>query len=186
MKLLLDYQTRAGAPAHPPSSWPQSTRIAMTVGEARLVVFAHPHCPCTRATLGELARVMARTEGRLHAAVQFVVPPGEDPQWARTDLWRSAAAIPGVQVGIDQGGAEARRFGSLTSGQVLLYDAAGRLCFAGGITAGRGHAGDNAGEDAIVAIASNGVGRLSSTPVYGCALKSPSTAAERMDPQCPK
>jgi hypothetical protein len=151
-----------------------------------LLMFAHPRCPCTRATLSELARVMARTGGRMHASVEFIVPPGEDPQWAQTDLWRSAAAIPETQVRLDTGGTEARRFGSATSGQVLVYDAAGRLCFAGGITAGRGHAGDNSGEDAVVAIANGGTGPLSHMPVYGCPLASPSAVAEMMKARCPK
>ncbi len=42
--------------------------------------------------------------------------------------------------------------GSSTSGQVLLYDPSGRLAFSGGITAARGHVGDNAGSDAIVGL----------------------------------
>ena len=186
MKFVLDYQARAGTPAHAPAGWPQASRIAVAAGEPRLLMFVHPRCPCTRATLSELERVLARTGGRLRAVVQFVVPAGEDPQWARSDLWRIASAIPGVQLGMDQGGVEARRFGSATSGQVLVYDAAGHLRFAGGITAGRGHEGDNAGGDAVVAIVRNGVGVPSSTPVYGCALASPSVVAEWMLPQCPK
>lgn len=185
MKFLVDYQSRAGVPAHAPAQWPRSTRIAMTAGEPMLLLFVHPHCPCTRATLGELARVLARTGGRLPAAVEFVVPPGEDPRWARTDLWQSATAIPGVRVGIDQDGAEARRFGSATSGQVLVYDTVGRLRFSGGITAGRGHAGDNAGGDAVVSLVSHGTGERS-TPVYGCALASSSSDAKGTNPPCPE
>jgi hypothetical protein len=187
MKLLLDYQARPGTPARPPARWPQATHIAVAAGEPSLVLFVHPRCPCTRATLGELARIMARTGGRVHAAVEFVVPPSQDPGWARSDLWRSAAAIPGVRVGIDQDGTEARRFASATSGQVLLYDASGQLRFAGGITAGRGHAGDNAGSDAVVAFVSDGAASRSQSPVYGCALASPHTAAVgRMPLSCPR
>lgn len=182
MKVVLDYQARAGAPAHPPSSWPRSTSIARASGEPKLLMFIHPRCPCTRATLGELERILARTGGRLPATAQFVVPAGETPQWAHSQLWRSAAAIPGLQIGIDRDGIEARRFGSATSGQVLVYDSTGRLRFAGGITAGRGHAGDNAGADAVVAIAGKGTGAWSSTPVYGCALASSAVDTSR----CPK
>ena len=42
--------------------------------------------------------------------------------------------------------------GATTSGHVLLYDAGGVLRFAGGITDGRGHEGDNAGLDAALAL----------------------------------
>ena len=99
-----------------------------------------------------------------------MVPPGLDSSWAKTDLWHSASSIPGVRVFMDHDGAEARRFGVATSGQALLYDAQGRLQFAGGITPGRGHAGDNAGSEAIVSrVKLHSAGR-SDTPVFGCAF----------------
>ena len=41
---------------------------------------------------------------------------------------------------------------SKTSGQVVVYDAKGALLFSGGITAARGHMGDNAGRDRITAL----------------------------------
>ena len=54
---------------------------------------AHPHCPCTRATLGELAVLMARVQKRVNAVVVFVVPNGVPEKWEETDLWRNAAQI---------------------------------------------------------------------------------------------
>jgi hypothetical protein len=94
------------------------------------------------------------------------------PGWERTPLWNRVAAIPGVAVQTDSGGVEAARFGSWTSGQILLYDAAGRLRFSGGITGSRGMAGDNAGADALLAqIASDaGSAPLAGSSVYGCEL----------------
>jgi len=68
---------------------------------------AHPHCPCTRATLGELAVLMARVQKRVNAVVVFVVPNGVPEKWEETDLWRNAAQIPGVRVLKDVGGKEA-------------------------------------------------------------------------------
>jgi hypothetical protein len=186
MRFVLDYQTRPGVSAHPPLAWPLASRILPAEGEPRLLLFVHPHCPCSRATLSELARVVAQTRGHLHVAVEFVVPPGQESRWGQTDLWQSVSGIPGVQVGLDQNGVEARRFGSVTSGQVLLYDAMGHLQFAGGITAGRGHAGDNAGSDAVVSFIRDGSGPRSSTPVYGCALASPASPMERMPFRCPR
>lgn len=172
MKLVLDYQGRAGAPAHAPARWPESTALAVVSGEPNLLVFVHPRCPCSRATLAELEHIAARTQGRLHAQVVFVIPPGQDPRWAQSDLWRKAAAIPGVRIGVDQDGLEARRFGSATSGQMLVYDGGGGLRFAGGITAGRGHEGRNAGGDAVVTVIQSGSTGCTTTPVYGCALES--------------
>jgi hypothetical protein len=115
---------------------------------------------------------MTRAQDRVTAYVLFLKPPGFPDYWEETDLWRSAAAIPGVKVLRDDAGAEARRFRAATSGQTLLYDADGRLLFSGGITASRGHAGDNAGRSVIVALLTEGQGGQTETPVFGCPLRS--------------
>ncbi len=136
-------------------------------------MLAHPHCPCTRASVGELARLMTRCEGLLTARVLFFEPPDAPEGWVRTDLWRSAAAIPGVDVLEDESGVEAGRFGATTSGQTVLYDVNGRLLFRGGITGARGHAGDNAGRSAIVSLLTGGTAGRMETSVFGCALQAP-------------
>ena len=66
--------------------------------------------------------------------------------------------------------AEARRFGAATSGYVVLYDMRGQLLFKGGITAGRGHAVDNAGADAIKSLLRGRSADMNRAPVYGCSL----------------
>src|SRR5438874_1239265 len=71
---------------------------------------------------------------------------------------------------LDSDGLESGRFGAETSGFVVLYDGQGKLLFRGGITAGRWHAGDNAGEDAILAALNHAASPLSEAPVFGCAL----------------
>jgi hypothetical protein len=137
-----------------------------------LVLFAHPHCPCSRATIGELAKLMTDCRGKLTATVLMLRPAGVQDGWERTDLWDSAAAIPGVSVVSDAGGTESRRFGAVTSGQVLLFAPDGRLLFSGGITESRGHRGDNAGRSAVAALVL-GTGRAAQpvfAPVYGCPL----------------
>src|SRR5206468_5995539 len=91
-------------------------------------------------------------------------------EWAKTDLFDAAAAMPGVEVHIDDGGKEARRFGSATSGMALLYDASGRLVFNGGITSARGHAGDNAGSAAIIAALQGDAAVRNQAMVFGCQL----------------
>ena len=170
MGLLVRYSLGPGRPAHAPELWPAGTRAARTPGRPSLVMIAHPRCACTRASLGELAVLMARCPGRLSATVLFVRPQGTPVAWDRTDLRSSAEAIPGVAVITDDDGREARRFGAATSGQVLLYDTEGRLEFSGGITAGRGHSGDNAGRAALEARLLEGRGGRPTTPVFGCAL----------------
>lgn len=194
MKVLLDYQVRPGTAAQAPAAWPAASALPHTAGTPTLVLMAHPRCPCTRATLGELERVVADTHGVLDVDVLFVIPRGFAAAWAHADLWRRAAAIPGVRLIEDPEGREARRFGAFTSGQALLYDAAGQLTFAGGITPGRGHEGDNAGRDAIVAsverrgtpVAPRSNTQPYETPVYGCALASSGTRSREGGPRCPR
>ncbi|HUR59158.1 MAG TPA: hypothetical protein VM029_15690, partial [Opitutaceae bacterium] len=94
----------------------------------------------------------------------------EPADWPHTDLWRRAAAIPGVKVLTDVDGRAAARFGAVTSGQALLFDTAGRLLFSGGITGARGHQGDNAGRRAVVARVFGRETAPAHTPVFGCSL----------------
>ena len=113
---------------------------------------------------------MAHSQGRLTAYVLFLKPKGLSAEWEKTDLWQSANNIPGVSVILDDDGREARLFQAATSGQTLLYDSEGRLVFKGGITASRGHSGDNAGRSAIVAIVNAEMPDRTDTYVFGCAL----------------
>ena len=135
-----------------------------------LVMAVHPQCPCTRASLAELALIMARLKGRLRAHVLFLLPGGTDSTWAEGGMWSTAAAIPGVTPHLDADGVEASRFGVETSGHTLLYDRDGALLFSGGITPSRGHEGDSVGRSAIVSLVEDGSSPLKVTVVYGCAL----------------
>ena len=169
---LWAYDTTPGAIARPPITSPQDvSRCTSDLPE--LVVLIHPKCPCSRATVGELARLMTDCQGKLAATVLVVRPAGVPEGWERTDLWTSAAAIPGVTVRSDSDGEASRRFGAATSGQVLLYGTDGRLLFSGGITASRGHHGDNAGRAAITSLVLGEAAErpaLLKSPVYGCQL----------------
>jgi hypothetical protein len=168
--LLSDYQATKGAVGETPEQWPSETCIRPDLHRDTLLMFVHPQCPCTRASIGELNHFTARSGGKVAAQVWFFRPAGFSEQWTRSGLWQSADAIPGVATHEDPDGAQARQFGAQTSGYVLLYDTHGRLLFKGGITAGRGHAGDNPGEDALVSILAGETVRVRETAVFGCSL----------------
>ena len=169
-KVLWDYQTTPGAAARSQGAWPAASRLRRDAGRATLVMAAHPHCACTRASLGELARLMQRLRGRVSAHVLFVRPRGGPAAWEDTDTWRAARGLPDVAVWKDEGGVEAARFGARTSGRVLLYDRAGRLVFSGGITPIRGHLGESAGKKRIVSLVTTGRADAATSRVFGCAL----------------
>lgn len=170
---LWGYENAPGEAGNPPQQWPSVSRIQLGRSNPTLVMLAHPRCPCTRASIGELARVMAHGQGRLSAYVLFIKPAGFDNDWEHSDLWESAASIPGVNVVSDPDGVEARLFNAATSGQTVLYNTGGQLIFSGGITGARGHHGDNAGESAIVAIVNAAVPEQNQTAVFGCPLFNP-------------
>jgi hypothetical protein len=169
--VLMDYQNAPGAPAEPPSQWPASSALDPG-GQTRgtLVLFAHPRCPCTRATLSELERLLHHVQGRVTTYVVFVQPEGYDRAWVRDHLWHRATAMPAVRPVRDVKGMEAERFGAFTSGQVLYYDEQQHLRFAGGITGARGHEGDNKGRQALRQLIQTGTANRTSTFVFGCAL----------------
>jgi hypothetical protein len=108
--------------------------------------------------------------GKSSVVVAFVKPDGKPNQWARDALWQSANSIPGVNAVIDSNGAEAALFGAEVSGQTYLYDKADQLVFQGGITAARGHWGDSAGKGAIREFLTEGLTKVTKTPVFGCSL----------------
>ena len=177
-RALLGYDYEAGADAKAPVMWPHDTKLQRTGSLPTIVVFAHPQCPCTRATIEELAVLMAKAHGRATATVVFVRPDEFPEGWEKTDLWKSAARIPGVDVWSDPGEVEAERFGAQASGQTMFYDASGVLKFSGGITEFRGHSGDNAGRSALVSLALTGRADIDHTSVYGCSLKNPERAVK--------
>jgi hypothetical protein len=169
---LFRYSATAGAPAQAPSEWPAATRIARRPDTWTVLLFAHPHCPCTRASLGELAVLLAQARGASVRATVILAGAGEMPaSWGDADLRTTAMGIAEVGLFEDEGGAEARRFGAYTSGQTLVYEPSGRLAFDGGITGARGHAGDNAGRETVRELlrGRKSAGGLSA-PVFGCAI----------------
>lgn len=154
--------------------WPQGISEPKT--KATLVMALHPHCPCSRASLEQLSRILARSGDRLSVLLLFYNPANQPPRWAETGLWRQAKDIPGAKVVHDTGGSLAQRFGLSVSGETAVYDAAGALAFRGGITAGRGHAGDNPGTDAVFTFVTTARSSAKRFPVFGCSLLSRASA----------
>jgi hypothetical protein len=170
---LMRYKNIAGAQLDAPARWPAASRLLRLPGQATLVMAAHPQCPCTRASLTELDRLLTRLHGRMHAIVLFVKPPGAPAGWEDTDLFHRARTLPDTQAVVDVDGVEAERFNALTSGLTLLYAADGRLLFSGGITAARGHEGDSVGREYILAALDGAHLPHPHAPVFGCALETP-------------
>lgn len=167
--LLWRHVAVAGDSGAPPPLRPAA--FAPADGKPLLVLFLHPRCPCSRATISELIGLLERSGGRL-AVHAFVYRPADGgAEWDEDGVREALAGIPSVTTDSDANGEVARRFGALTSGQAYLYAADGRLLFSGGLTGGRGHVGPNAGASAVAALLDSAVtAGVVSTPVFGCVI----------------
>lgn len=163
---LAVYEWTPGRDAEPPVRWPAAAGPAPD--RPTLLLFAHSRCPCTRASLDELAGIAAGAGDRL--AIRVVLWDPIAPEvGAPGELVARAAAIPGAVQLVADDGSTGALFGVHTSGQALLYDVGGRLVYSGGITAGRGRVGPSPGRRALEEQLAGRVGPASA-PVYGCAL----------------
>jgi hypothetical protein len=163
---LVRYKSRPGESSNAPARWPDDSAIALEAGRPTLLMFVHPDCPCSRASLRELESIAAAPAGRLSVRVLIDRSSGTGDEGPLRHL---AARIPGALVVADDG-REAARFGARTSGLVVAYDARGALLFRGGITSSRGHEGDSLGRRRLLALLAGRPADRRDAPVFGCAL----------------
>lgn len=166
---LFLYKGRPGSDGHPSAAWPEASSLAHATDRSTLLMFIHPDCPCTRASVEELAVIVDRADVRVRALV-VVMGADEAESLPSTGTVERARALPGVEVVFDRGGIEAKRFGAETSGHVLVFDEDGRRLYSGGITGSRGHQGDNAGRARVLALLSKRSADGAGAHVFGCAL----------------
>jgi hypothetical protein len=172
--LLLDaYAARPGTFGSSPERWPAGSILGLDSHRPTLLVFLHPRCPCSRASLAELASVMARCGDRVSAHALVFRPAQLPERWDCSGIEQDLRSLPDVATRPDLEGLEARRFGVATSGHVLLYDTRGRLLFSGGITPARGHQGENYGRSGVLARILGTDRERPVHPVFGCPLGTP-------------
>lgn len=177
---LWAYAFDSGVICQAPKRWPAESSIKPDDARATLLMFLHPQCPCSRASVEELARLMRFAKGRLAVHVCVFAPTMFPEDWVRADLWTSASAIPEVEMHGDPDAIEARRFKATISGTVLLYGPRRDLLFAGGITNGRGHGGDSVGRATILSLLEGGPVAGRQTPVFGCPIFDSNDAPARI------
>ena len=176
--MFCEYTFTAGSSPTTPAKLPVLSGIPRTTGQKQLVMFVHPHCQCTKASLTELSRALndIQKQGVQCPQVTFVIrqPELADERWESSPIITQCTSFETAQLLHDPGGRQARIFGVMNSGTCCLFNETGDLQFLGGITISRGHQGLNPGsvmlKDSILhgSIVSNPV------PVFGCALFSSS------------
>lgn len=165
------YERRPAPRSALAQTWPEQSGLVRNPGGFSLVMAVHPKCSCTRASVAELNKLMLGWGGRVHAVALVVQPFEVSDLWSESDVTARLREIPNVEVVRDLGGAKAGAFGAQSSGQILLYDGAGRLAFEGGITAFRGHEGPSVGGETMKQLVAGTGGARVHTQVFGCSLK---------------
>src|SRR5256885_11944805 len=108
---LLKYENSPGKVGQVTSAWPADSKVELATDRPTLVMAAHPQCPCTRASVAELAQLMAHDQGKVQAYVLFYSPRESGPDWQNTDTRRSAGQIPRATGLSHANGGEAQRLG---------------------------------------------------------------------------
>lgn len=164
------YSATPGQSRPAPSIFPSDGGVALAPEQSTLILFLHPRCSCSLATLDQLEVLLARLgENRPRVGVLMFIPGGAGQDWTESKLWERARALADV-VETDEGGWKGRRFGAYTSGACALYGADGKLLYSGGVTDSRGHAGASEGGSAIVAILSGQPSEKRFASTFGCQI----------------
>jgi hypothetical protein len=167
---LLRYSFAAGQTATTPHRLPASLASLPSSTRAQFFLALHPRCPCSRATVRELAKILSRAPGTMDVTVLAYKPADKPDSWLEGELLNDCRRM-NCRICPDPDGKLAASLGNLTSGGVALYDANKRLRYQGGITASRGHEGDNIGESAVIEILQGRRDSHKPLPVFGCPIQ---------------
>ena len=171
IRQIWSYENTPGGRSSVPANWPGSSLVSVERERATLVMFVHPLCACTRASLTELREALDAMDRSPAVWIVLLSPKGIVKDW-NEHIAAMAQRLPEAKIVIDVEGTMADTFGASTSGHAVVYDRDGKLTFSGGITEGRGHVGDNAGRRDLVA-ALRGGDFAHEHPIYGCGLDDP-------------
>jgi hypothetical protein len=172
--LVFKFDSIPGLTATSGINWPENSNITRSTTNNTLVMLLHPKCPCSRASLQQVA-TLTTNDNSLQCIFLVYAPTTFPKGWEKTDIWNLAAEVPGAQLVSDIDGAEARKFGAITSGQTYIFDRKGILKYSGGLTEGRGHIGECKNLDLAVKALREGTSTASGA-VYGCPIEDPKKA----------
>ena len=103
---LESYSFRPGDSGSPPVMWPTASRVRPHSGRSNLLIFLHPQCPCSRASVDELRTILRamRNSGVSPCSVlatrRWRCPVGRFGARGR------AGKMPDVEIYYDAGGLE--------------------------------------------------------------------------------
>lgn len=134
----------------------------------RLLVFLHPKCLCSEATMTELQNLLPELRDIDVTVVFRELENNSD--WMKGTLFERAKKTKGISIVIDGKGEEAKLFGAHTSGHAVLTTTNGLIAFSGGLTPSRGHTGESAGKDFLLSWNRSRAPASFITDIFGCNL----------------
>src|SRR5688572_4815656 len=168
--IMWNYSSVEGSATEAPVVWPESSGLHRALDRYTLVMFVHPRCPCSVASLTNLSNLLNNRIPRRVASIVVFNTDGVAPDRVEDMLRSIASTLPDTVV-VDDTGHEEALFGVRTSGATMLFDSAGVQLFTGGLTAVRGHAGDSSGQELITDLVLAGTTVHAESPVFGCSLE---------------
>lgn len=168
---LTAFAARPAQTAAASKQWPSGTILKRAENKPTLVLFVHPRCGCSRATLSQLEQMLPRIQNKAQIIVDVYYPGNQREEWAHTPFIAAAQGLPGVQFHYDKDGREATLFNARASGETMFFSQDGQRKFQGGLTPLRGHVGDSIGEQAILDLAEGRTPQVDGSKVFGCQLK---------------
>ena len=161
----MSYAGEGGTHAIVKEQWPQGSKLTSIKGP-QLVMFLHPGCACSKASLAELGRLIALAP-ELSVQLVFMRTPKLEKLFKENPLISKAKTLPRTEIIFDEQGEEAKVFGAETSGHSFFYNEKSELVFNGGLTMARGHEGESVGKDSILAYF-KGQKSIKDSTVFGC------------------
>jgi hypothetical protein len=162
--------------------FPRGSSIVLAATKPTLIVFVHPRCACSRASLAEFRKLLAELGSGVAARIVVQGDRESNPAASTSDITREAFAISSASAQFDHGAREASRFGVKTSGHALLYGPDGRLLYSGGLTNSRGHEGPSLGRAHLLSVLAANVHHVGqekrAAPVYGCGIQEGSRSSD--------
>src|SRR3954470_1075599 len=83
---LLRYGFAPGRIASAPKIVPPSVAPSNYAGHAQIFLALHPRCPCSRATVKELAKILSRIPETINTTVLLYKPANEGESWLQSSL----------------------------------------------------------------------------------------------------
>ena len=154
------------------SKIPRATQLPISKQGPTLIAFLHAKCPCSRASINEIDRLLTSHGKDLKTIFVFSKEKDLELAWIQeSELYKKAQKMS-VEIIIDPNNSEAKVFKAQTSGKVFLVSPKQEILFQGGVTASRGHEGNNSGITAIQKILAGKNSQIDFQPSFGCLIYS--------------